>query len=66
MAYTADADLWAMRTAARAELVTSVRERGAQDLAAVGACAGEIAATRARLDPAALTEVAPPPRGLAR
>jgi starch phosphorylase len=50
-----DADLWALRTAARAALVTYARERMTQQAARIGAAPDEAAAMCTCLDPGALT-----------
>ena len=55
MQAASDADLWAMRTAARAALVVYVRERVEQQAAFIGVPAEEAAAMCACLDPEALT-----------
>ncbi len=52
-----DADLWAMRSKARQDLVEHARERGAQKLASMGASPAEIAAMGEHLDPETLTLV---------
>jgi glycogen phosphorylase len=55
IAAASDADLWGLRTAARAALVAYARERMAQQAALIGATSGEAAAMCARLDPGTLT-----------
>ncbi len=50
-----DEKLWAMRTTSRKALVDYARESIGRQMAAVGAEAGAIARTQARLDPGALT-----------
>jgi starch phosphorylase len=55
MQAASDADLWALRTAARAALVAYARERMTQQAAFIGAAPDETAAMCACLDPGALT-----------
>jgi starch phosphorylase len=50
-----DEKVWALRTQSRKSLVEYARERVGRQMAAVGADAGAIARTQARLDPGVLT-----------
>jgi len=50
-----DEKIWALRTQSRKALVEHARERVGKQMAAVGADAGAIARTQARLDPGVLT-----------
>jgi starch phosphorylase len=55
MQAASDADLWALRTSARAALVAYVRERATRHAALIGAVPDDAAAMLASLDPGALT-----------